>query len=178
MAQVPITQRSSSGQLTKQREHPMQRLRQDFDTLVNRLWGGWLSPFDQDLASTRMWDFDVTENDKEITVRAEMPGFEEDELDIQLNNETLTIKAQKEQRDEGKEEYCSFYRSVTLPTGVDTENVRATYRNGVLEMHIPRSPGSQPKRIKVEGSQQAGTKENKQSGNGAQGNPEQTTQAE
>lgn len=156
MAQVPVSQRGSGGQMTRQGEHPIQRLHQDLDMLFNRLWGGWMSPLDQDFAGTRLWDFDVTENDNEITVRAEIPGFEENELDVQLANDVLTIKAEKEQRGEGREEYRSFYRSVTLPGGIDAEKVQASYRNGVLEMHIPRAAGAQPKRIKLAGSQKAG----------------------
>jgi HSP20 family protein len=64
--------------------------------------GGWLAPFEQNFGAMRMWDFDVKDNDQEIVVRAELPGFEANELDVQLNNDVLTIKAEKEQKDERK----------------------------------------------------------------------------
>jgi HSP20 family protein len=153
MAQVPTTQRSQSGTLTARRNHPLERLQRDFDTLFDRLWRGGLTPFDQDFGNIRVWDFDVTENDREIMVRAEVPGFEPNELDVQLDNDVLTIKAEKEKKDNGREEYRSFFRSVTLPPGIDGENAKASFRNGVLELHIPRKEGAQPKRINVQQQQ-------------------------
>ena len=156
MAQVPATQRPQGGRLAARREHPLERLHRDFDTLFDRMMGGWLAPAEQDFGSVRMWDFDVQENDKEIVVRAEVPGFEPNEIDVQLNQDTLTIKAEKEKKGDGEQEYRSFFRMVTLPAGIDAEKVQAAYRNGVLELHIPRAEGAQPKRINIQGEQGAG----------------------
>jgi HSP20 family protein len=153
MAQALATQKTQGGSMPARRENPLERLRQDFDTVFGRMLGGMLTPFDQDFETLRIWDFDVTENDKEIVVRAEMPGFEQNELDVQINNDVLTIKAEKEQKGNGKEEYRSFFRRVTLPSGINPEKVQANYHNGVLELHIPRVEGSQPKRIEVQGDQ-------------------------
>src|SRR5438105_4926847 len=138
MARISTSQKRSAGPVAVRRERPLQRMHQNLNTLFDRMWGNWLGPFERDFSSMRVWDFDVTENDKEITVRAELPGFEENELDIQLTNDILTIKAEKEEHGEGEEEYRSFFRRVTLPSGMDADNVRATYRSGVLGMHIPR----------------------------------------
>jgi HSP20 family protein len=156
MAHISTTQKSSGGQLAARGEQPLQRMHQSLNTLFDRMWRGWMAPFDRDFASMRVWDFDVTENEKEIVVRAELPGFEENELNVQLNNDVLTIKAQKEERGDREEEYRSFFRSITLPSGIDVDKVRATYRNGVLEMHIPRTEGGRAKQIKVEGHHQGG----------------------
>jgi len=128
-------------------------MRSDFDTLFGRMMSGWLTPFDDDLESIRMWDFNISEQDNEIAVRAELPGFEDNEIDVQINNNMLTIRAEKEEQDEKHSEYRNFYRSIPLPTGIDTDNVQARYHNGVLELHIPRSEAAQPKRIKIEGQQ-------------------------
>jgi HSP20 family protein len=136
--------------MAARREHPLARGR-DVETLFDRLLGGWLAPFDQDVGSMRLWGFEVTENGDEVVVRAELPGFEENELDVQINKDVLTIKAEKEEKGDGAEEYQAFYRTVTLPPGLDPEKARATYRNGVLELHIPRAEGAQPKQIKIEG---------------------------
>ena len=130
-------------------EHPLRRMDRDFETLSTAC-GTVSSPFDQDLESMRLWDFAVSENDREIVVRAEIPGFEPNELDVQINNDMLTIKAEKEQKGERQEEYRSFYRSVRLPPGLDTEKVQPSYRNGVLELHIPRVEGAKPRRITVQ----------------------------
>jgi HSP20 family protein len=162
MAQLPATQRSQGGHMAARREHPLERLQRDFDNLFSRLMGGWFAPSEQESGALRLWDFDVTENDKEVVVRAELPGFEENELDVQLNQDVLTIKAEKEQKGNGREEYRSFYRSVTLPSGIDADKAQATYRNGVLELHIPRVEGAQPRRIQVQGQQAAAGQQRKQ----------------
>jgi len=158
--------------LAARREHPLERLQRDFETLFERLWGGLLAPSDQDLGSTRLWDLDVKGNDREVVIRAEVPGFEENELDVQLNNDVLTIKAEKEQKGDRQEEYRSFYRIITLPPGIDAQNAQATYRNGVLELHLPRAPGAEPRRIQVQRQQaesgQAGTRSSQAGSQGQQ----------
>ncbi len=143
--------RNQGGGMTTPRQHPLDQFHQAFESLFDRFFGGFPMMSGQDFGSARMWDFGVTENDKEIIVRAEMPGFEEKEIDVQLDNDILTIKAEKEQKGEGQEEYRSFYRTITLPPGVNAEKAQATYRNGVLELHFPRPEGAQAKRIQVRG---------------------------
>ncbi len=150
MAQLPATRANQTGPPAQRRDHPLARLQRDFDMLLDTLWGGPLTPALPGMEALRVWDFDVTENDKEIVVRAELPGFEENEIDVQLHNDILTIKAEKEQKGERAQEYRSFFRSITLPSGIDAEKVQASYRNGVLELHIPRAEGTQPKRIQVQ----------------------------
>jgi HSP20 family protein len=179
MAQEMATRGNQGGPLAQRRaQHPLQQLRQDFDAVFGPLLGGW---FDRDLETMRVWDFDVKEDDKEITVRAEMPGFEENEVDVQINDNVLTIRAQKEQKGDGREEYRSFFRSVVLPTGIDADKAQATYRNGVLELHIPRAEGAGPKRIKLQGQQgasgqkaQASSGKSAGPGNGSKSNPAET----
>jgi len=127
---------------------PLERLHQDFDTLFGRLLGGF-STLDQDSSTMRVWDFNVKETDNEIVVRAEIPGFDENELDVQINNDILTIKAEKEKTGDNVEEYRSFFRSMSLPSGIDADKVQANYRNGVLELRMPRSEGMQPRKIKI-----------------------------
>jgi len=157
MAQLPANRRNQGGPLSTHREHPLERLQRDFDTLFGRLWGGWLAPSPRDVESLRVWDFDVTENDREMVVRAEMPGFEENEIEVQLDNDVLTIKAEKEQKGDGQQEYRSFFRSIALPAGIEADKAQATYRNGVLELHIPRREASQARRIRIQGKQAGST---------------------
>ncbi|MDB5312811.1 MAG: heat shock protein Hsp20 [Gemmataceae bacterium] len=178
MAQLPATRSPQGGQMAQRREHPLAQLARDFDSLFGMLGG--LAP---DLGAMRVWDFDVTENDKEVVVRAELPGFEEKEIDVQINRDTLTIRAEKEQKGDRQEEYRSFFRAVTLPPGVDPENARATYRNGVLELHIPREAGARSKRIAIEGEQSGTTDQGRrpasnQNGAGSQPAGDQGQQAE
>jgi hypothetical protein len=77
-----------------------------------------------------------------------MPGFEENELNVQINNGVLTIQAEKEQQGEGREEYRSNYRSFTLPQGINPDKVQGTYRNGVPE---PVVAADVPERVRVGG---------------------------
>lgn len=120
------------------------------DSLFDRFFGGgWLAPLAEDFGSARSWGFDVDEIDNEIVVRADLPGFEENGLDVRLDNDVLTIKAEKEQEGDDRREYRSFFRRVMLPPGVEAEKVQASYRSGVLELHIPRPAGSQAKQIPI-----------------------------
>jgi len=156
MAQNLITRKNQGGGLTTrgQQYHPLDLFRREMDSLFSRFFGDrWLAPVEEDFG--QMGGFDVDVNDKEIVVRADVPGFDESELDIRLEGDVLTIQAEKEQKGDGQQAYRSFYRQVTLPSGVDAEKVQANYRNGVLELHVPRPEGDRVKRIMVKG-QQAG----------------------
>lgn len=146
-----LAQRTNSGGVAQRRQHPVDLFRQQFDTLFDNFFRPWFGGPGADLSEVRVWDFDVSEGDGQLTVRAELPGFDEKELDVRLDNDVLTIQAQKEQTGEGREEYRSFFRQVTLPPGIDAEKVDASYRNGVLELHIPRPGGRQAKRIAIRG---------------------------
>jgi HSP20 family protein len=170
MAQLPATRRGQGGRMAARSEHPLERLHQDFDTLFDRLWGGWLAPLDRDVGTVRLWDFDVQENDQEVVIRAELPGFEENEIDVQLNQDTLIIRAEKEQKGDGQEEYRNFFRAITLPPGINPEQARATYRNGVLELHIPRAAEAQPRRIQIEGERAGNGQQGQQAGQRQQAN--------
>jgi HSP20 family protein len=98
--------------------------------------------------SQRGWGFEAQDHEKEVVVRAELPGFEPDDLHVQVHEDVLTVKAEKKEA-EGQRSYRKFFRSVTLPTGVEAEKAQATYRNGVLELHLPKTEKAQPRRIPV-----------------------------
>lgn len=152
MAQVPA-KRGSQGDSMARRMNPFDLFRRQLDALFEGLWGQNLAPSEEFGSSMRVWDFNVTEDDKEIVIRAELPGFEEKDLDVRIENDGLTIKAEKEQKEGEREEYRSFYRSVALPAGIDPEKVHACYCSGVLELRMPRPEGSQAKRIPIQGRQ-------------------------
>ncbi len=91
-----------------------------------------------------LWD--VEEDDKEVRIRAEIPGIEEKDLSVTLENDILTIAGEK--KEEKKEEnrryvvserrFGSFHRSIRLPEGIDREKIEAGFKNGVLRVTIPR----------------------------------------
>jgi HSP20 family protein len=100
---------------------------------------------------------DVYEDEKKIVLKLEVPGIEEKDLDVQVENHTLTVKGERKFEKEEKEEnfhrierrFGSFYRAFTLPSTVDTENVDAKYEAGVLKLELKKKPEAQPKQIKV-----------------------------
>jgi HSP20 family protein len=100
---------------------------------------------------------DVYEDAKKVVLKLEVPGIDEKDLDIRVENNTLTVKGERKLEKEEKEEnfhrierrYGSFYRAFTLPSTVDTENVQASYNAGVLKLELNKKAEAQPKQIKV-----------------------------
>ena len=101
---------------------------------------------------------DVTESDDEIQVTAELPGVTEADIDVSLSDDMLTIKAEKKSEKEEKDKerhvversYGMFQRSLRLPYAVDTDKIRAEYRNGVLTVTLPKPPETQVKARRIE----------------------------
>ena len=101
---------------------------------------------------------DITEDDKHMYVHAEMPGIPKENVNISVNEDLmLTIKGEKS-KDELKESqsyvrteraYGNFSRSFVLPENVDTENIKAKFENGVLELTLPKIEPPKPKEIEV-----------------------------
>jgi HSP20 family protein len=100
---------------------------------------------------------DIYEDAKKVVLKLEVPGMEEKDLDVRVENSTLTVKGERKFEKDEKEEnfhrierrYGSFYRAFTLPTTVDPENVQASYNAGVLKLELNKKPEAQPKQIKV-----------------------------
>ncbi|MGA3209954.1 MAG: Hsp20/alpha crystallin family protein [Terriglobales bacterium] len=100
---------------------------------------------------------DVYENEHDVIVKMEVPGVDQKDIDIQLENNVLTVKGERKLEKEEKEEnfqrverrYGAFTRSFTLPNTVDTETVRADYEHGVLKITLAKRAEAKPKQIKV-----------------------------
>lgn len=100
---------------------------------------------------------DVYEDNDKVVLKLEVPGIEEKDLDVRVENQTLTVKGERKFEKNEKEEnfhrierrYGSFYRAFTLPNTVDTGNVDAKYNAGVLKLELKKKPEAQPKQIKV-----------------------------
>ena len=107
---------------------------------------------------------DVYEDEHNVTLKIEVPGIDEKDIDIRLENNTLTVhgerKIEKEENYRRVErQYGSFTRTFTLPTTVDAEKVSATYDQGVLKIALPKKAEAKPKQIKVNvGSEKAADK--------------------
>ena len=100
---------------------------------------------------------DIYEDAKKVVLKLEVPGMEEKDLDVRVENNTLTVKGERKFEKDEKEEnfhrierrYGSIYRAFTLPSTVDTGNVQASYNAGVLKLELNKKPEAQPKQIKV-----------------------------
>jgi len=96
-----------------------------------------------------------THND--VVVKAALPGFKPDEVDISITGDTLIIKGEHKEEQEGKQEdyfykehrYGTFSRSVTIPVQVKSDKAEATFENGVLTLTLPKAEEVKPKHIKV-----------------------------
>ena len=100
---------------------------------------------------------DVSETKGDLVVKAELPGIDPKDIDISLNEGILTIKGEKRQEKEEKEEgyhlversYGSFTRSIRLPREIQNERINATYKNGVLKITLPKSEETKKREIKI-----------------------------
>jgi HSP20 family protein len=117
---------------------------------------------------------DIYEDEHNVTLKIEVPGIDEKDIDVRIENNTLTVHGERKFEKEEKEEnfrrverqYGSFTRSFTLPTTVDPDNVQADYEKGVLRIQLAKRAEAKPKQIKVNvGSQK--TIESKGSGKAA-----------
>ena len=86
---LPTLWRSNGGSLATERAHPLEQFRREFDTLFDRFFGGFPAPFEPEFGPMRWWDFGVEDQGNEVVVRAELPGFEEKDLDVQLHDNLL-----------------------------------------------------------------------------------------
>jgi HSP20 family protein len=100
---------------------------------------------------------DIYEDEHNVTLKLEIPGIEEKDIDVRIENNTLTVHGERTIEKEEKEEnfrrverqYGSFTRSFTLPSSVDTGQVSANYDKGVLKINLAKKAEAQPKQIKI-----------------------------
>jgi HSP20 family protein len=100
---------------------------------------------------------DVYEDEHQVTLKIEVPGIDEKDIDVRVENNTLTVQGERKIEKEEKEEnyrrverqYGSFTRTFTLPQTVDSEKVSANYDKGVLKITLPKRAEAKPKQIKV-----------------------------
>jgi HSP20 family protein len=126
-----------------------------FDSFVHDAFG-W---GDRPASAVALWGppLDVEETDKEVHVRAEIPGVTADDLQLSISGNALVISGEKKESQERREgdyvyqerHFGSFRREVPLPTAVDADDVKAEYKDGVLSVTLKKSQEALPKRIQV-----------------------------
>lgn len=129
---------------------------------MNRLFNGSLGRWDNRqyglLEGAWSPKVDVYDSKDNILVKADIPGMKKEDIDVSVHGDTLVIKGEKKIETEDKEKgsvkteryYGSFNRALTLPTQVDTSKVSAAYKDGVLELTMPKKEEAKPKQINID----------------------------
>jgi HSP20 family protein len=133
---------------------------EDVRSEMNRLFDESILKFPKGTNGDTPWApaVDIIDQKDNILVKADLPGLTKDQIEVNVQDDVLTIKGEKKEEKEVKEKdyvrtersYGSFYRSFVLPTTVDAKNVKASCKDGVLEIKLPKKVGAQAKQIKVE----------------------------
>jgi HSP20 family protein len=130
----------------------------DFEGLIDRFFGDW--PWAGGIGQLRgsAPALDMMDRKDEVLVRADLPGLEQKDLDVAVENNMLTIRGERKGEEEASESdyYCcerwsgSFVRTLSLPPNVDASKIRATFKNGVLEVHLPKTKEAMGRKIEIQ----------------------------
>ncbi len=137
-------------------ERDMDRMMDEFFGRRTRPWwpSRWFGSEEFEVTAPAV---DVFEDKGEIVVKAEIPGMDKDNIEVNLADSTLTIKGEKKKEEEVKKEnyyrsersYGSFVRTLPLPAEVKADKVKASFKNGVLEVRLPKTEEAKAKEVKV-----------------------------
>ncbi|HRD89053.1 MAG: Hsp20/alpha crystallin family protein [Candidatus Accumulibacter sp.] len=142
---------------------------EQMERMMDRMFSGfspgrWMRPFEREWPtwfegpSFRAPAVDLIDRENEVLVRAELPGVSKDEISISLTADAITIQAQSRQEDvDEKGDYrrreirsSSFSRSLSLPAAVDTEAAKAAFKDGVLEITLPKTPVATGRQVPID----------------------------
>jgi HSP20 family protein len=140
----------------------LSRWESETDRMFNDFFGSRMRPWwptrwsggDDEITTPAL---DVYEEKDEIVVKAELPGLEKSDIQVNISDSHMTLKGEKkkEEKVEGENyyrrerSYGAFLRSVELPTGVQADKVKASFKNGILEIRLPMTEEAKAKEIKV-----------------------------
>ncbi len=156
MAAMIPRRKEGNGAPAPASEHPLSRLREEFEALFDQFFSRWPAPFEPGRGLEHFWGLDVEDAEDEIVVRAEVPGFEAEDFDVQISGNLLKIHAEQKRAAEEKEvsrygerRHGRFQRAITLPASVDPDKVEARYHSGIMEVHLPKKPEARARHIPV-----------------------------
>lgn len=136
---------------------PLREIEDVFDRYTRAM--GWPSSRGQELVTTGDWSprVDISETDNEFVIKAEIPEVKKEDVKVSVDNGVVTIQGERKQETEEKGKkfhrveryYGSFVRSFTLPDNIDETKVKATFKDGMLNIQIPKTAEAKPKAIEV-----------------------------
>ena len=134
-------------------------LQNDMARMMDTVFGGRAG----NVGTTWLPPVDVTETDDELVLSFDLPGLTQDQINVELDDNVLTVSGQRERKHEQKDDgyyrferrFGTFSRSVALPAGVTESDINANYENGVLEIHVPKPEEHKPKKIQIGGGAKA-----------------------
>ena len=149
--------------IVRYRHYPQSDLSAALDRLTNmraemdRVFESTVGSFSRSPASLSRWNpaVNVYQDKDRFTVVVELPGLKKEEIEISLHDDTLTIAGERKREESSAQEflterlYGKFQRSLTLPTAVDAEKVKASYKDGLLQVVLPKAEEAKPKQIEV-----------------------------
>ena len=153
--ELPATR---TGPLSTYSDFPffLGRFRDEFDRMCERFFHGWSGAAQKNGNGWR-WGLEVADEENAVIIRAEAPGFEAGDFDLQVKDGQLVLRASKktETSEKGKTREThsqEYYEAVTLPPGIEKDKVEAKYHNGILTISLPKVPEAKPKKIAVKSS--------------------------
>lgn len=159
MAERPLSRRREGHDYPMMRnwENPFQSMQQAINRLFSDFWGEPSTELSQ-WQSGFIPTIDVSEDEKEIHITAELPGLSEKDITLTVRENALVIEGEKKREHEEKKEnfyrretsYGSFHRVITLPAEVDEAKAQAKFEKGVLRVDIPKSEAARRKERKIE----------------------------
>jgi HSP20 family protein len=149
--------------IVRYRHYPQSDLSAALDRLTNmraemdRVFESTVGSFSPPPAPLSRWNpaVNVYQDKDQFTVVVELPGLKKEEIEISLHEDTLTISGERKREESSEQEflterlYGKFQRSLTLPTAVDAEKVKASYKDGLLQVVLPKPEEAKPKQIEV-----------------------------
>jgi HSP20 family protein len=162
-SEIPVKTVTAESATTGKMLAPLVDIERVFEDFLQRRW---LHPFRREwprwgdlsgLLEHRAPSIDIIDRAKEVLVRAEVPGIESEDLDVSIVDRTLTIKGSSRQEEKKEEEGYfhheirsgTFSRSILLPTDVNASKAKASFKDGVVELHLPKVRASKRHKISV-----------------------------
>ena len=134
--------------IDQEEENPLALFERDMNRMFDEFFGGFgLAPTWENGWSTFSPQVDIVDSEKEIKVLVELPGLDEKDIDVSFSRNTLTISGEKRQEQEDKNKnyyrmersYGSFKRAIPIPCEIKTEDIDATFKNGILSIVLPKA---------------------------------------